>query len=43
MIVRVAGYEEEVKGDFKQNSLVRMQERQGRAEVQSTQRTVNTD
>ena len=43
MIVRVAGYEEEVKGDFEQNSLVRMQERQGRAEVQSTQRTLNTD
>ena len=27
MIIRVAGYEEEVKGDFEQNSLVRMQER----------------
>ena len=39
----MASYEEEVKGGFEQNSPIIMQERQGQAEVQSAQRTMNTD
>ena len=43
MIVRVAGYEEDVKGGVEQTSPIRMQERQGRTEVQLDQRTVTMD
>ena len=42
-IVRVAGYEEDVKGGVEQTSPIRMQERQGRTKVQLDQRTVTMD
>ena len=41
-IVRVAGYEDEVKGGFEQNSPIKMLERQGWAEVQFDHGTMNT-
>ena len=42
-IVKVVGYEEDVKGDVEQTSPIRMQERQGRTKVQLDQRTVTMD
>ena len=38
----MAGYEDEVKGGFEQNSPIKMLERQGWAEVQSDHGTMNT-